>query len=268
VTGLPTLSSGRLSGGVPAMDPNALALLAGVVVVLLAWRGAMGRAGWPSAVAAATGLGVMWVTGSRTAVLMLLVGLLVMLLQTRRPRVGLVVGGLVLVAVAAVAVVTTGAAGGFAERNGTGTDSLDSRFVAWRAALSLADTFWRTTFGSGLAMKVVPVHGPWRTTQPLDSSWASVLVQAGALGLAVAAAWVVWVVRNASRAPHPHRVLFLGMLVFLVGRSLLESGLFDATPVFVLFLAVSLLAEGGSRDRLVAEAAVPDAPADVAVPGA
>jgi O-antigen ligase len=258
-TGLPTLSSGRLAGGIPAMDPNALALLTGVVVVLLGWRAVMGRAGWPSAAAAVAFLGVMWVTGSRTAVLMLLLGVLVMLLHIRRPRVGLVVGGLVLVAVAAVAAVTTGAVSGFAERNGTGADSLDSRFVAWRAALSLADTFWRTAFGSGLSMKIIPVHGPWRDTQPLDSSWVSLFVQAGVLGLAVSAAWVGWVVRNACRAPHRHRVLFLGLVIFLVGRSLLESGLFDATPAFVLFLAVSLAAEGGSRDRLAAEAAVPDA---------
>jgi hypothetical protein len=254
-TGLSSLSAGRLAGGVPAMDPNALALLAGVVVVVLAWRGAMGWAGWPSAVAGALFLGMMWLTGSRTAVLMLVAGIVVMALHIRRPRVGLVVGGLVLLAVAAVAVPTTGILGGFAERDGAGASTLDSRFVAWRAALSLTDTMWRTTFGSGLSMKIIPVHGPWRDTQPLDSSWVSLLVQTGVLGLLVAAGWVAWVLRNALRVPYRHRALFLGLLIFLVGRSFLESGLFDAAPEFVLFFAVSLLSEGGSRPRLVAEAA-------------
>ena len=84
-------------------------------------------------------------------------------------------------------------------------------------------------------------------------------MQTGVLGLAVAAVWIFWTFRGALLAPRPHRVLFLGLLVFLVGRSLLESGLFDATPAFVLFVAVSLLAEGASRRRLRAEA--PEEPA-------
>ena len=41
-----------------------------------------------------------------------------------------------------------------------------------------------------------------------------------------------------------------------MGRSVLESGLFDATPEFLLFIAVSLMVEGGSRPRLQAESDV------------
>ena len=77
-----------------------------------------------------------------------------------------------------------------------------------------------------------------------------VVLSLALLGLLVAAGWVCWVARGALRAPYPHRVLFVGLWVFLVGRSLLESGLFDASPAFLLFLAVSLLAEGASRQRL------------------
>jgi hypothetical protein len=50
------------------------------------------------------------------------------------------------------------------------------------------------------------------------------------------------------------RVLFLGLLVFVVGRSTVESGMFDATPAFLLLAALSALAERGSADRLAAEA--------------
>ena len=50
--------------------------------------------------------------------------------------------------------------------------------------------------------------------------------------------------------PAQHRILFQGLLVFVVGRSVLESGLFDATPALLVLVAVSLLAEGGSRSRL------------------
>ena len=250
LTGLPEMTDGRLAGGLPAMDPNALALLAGIPLVVLAWRTVLGEAGWGIATGGLYFLAVLWLTGSRTALLMLLVGVAAMALHVRRPRVGLVVGGLVLAAFGTIGAVATGALSGFAERGGDGTSTLGSRFIAWRAALTWADSTWQTVFGGGLNVKIIRVTGQYWDTQPLDSSWASLLVQTGLLGLLVAAGWVCWVARGALRAPYPHRVLFVGLWVFLVGRSLLESGLFDASPAFLLFLAVSLLAEGASRQRL------------------
>jgi hypothetical protein len=254
LTGLPTLAEGRLAGRIPAIDPNELALLAGVVVVVLAWRAVLGEAGLAAAVPAAFFLAVVWATGSRTGLLMLLLGVLVMALYVRRPQVGLVVGGLVFGALGALAVVVTGAVGGFLERGGDGTSTLDSRFIAWREALIWATSDWQTVLGGGLSVKIIRVRGQYWDTQPLDSTWASLLVQTGVLGFVVAVAWICWTVRGALLAPRPHRVLFLGLLAFLVGRSLLESGLFDATTAFVLFVAISLLAEGSSRARLRAEA--------------
>jgi hypothetical protein len=268
LTGLPGMTEGRLAGGVPAMDPNALALLAGIALVVLAWRTVLGEASWPIAGAGLGLLGVLWLTGSRTALLMLVAGVLVMAVQVRRPRVGLVVGSLLFVALGAVTVVATGVVTGFAERGGDGTGTLGSRFIAWRAALSWAHSGWQAMFGGGLSVKVIPVTGQYWKTQPLDSSWASLLVQAGVLGLLVAAGWVCWLLWGAGRAPYGHRVLFLGMAVFVVGRSLLESGLFDASPAFLLFLALSLLAEGGSRQRLQAEAGHDGHPAAAVPPGA
>lgn len=250
LTGLPAMTDGRLAGGLPAMDPNALALLAGIPLVFLAWRTVLGEASWAIAAGGGWFLAVLWLTGSRTALLMLLVGVAAMAVQVRRPRVGLVVGALVLGALGTIGAVATGVLSSFAERGGDGTSTLGSRFIAWRAALTWADSTWQTVFGGGLNIKIIPVAGQYWETQPLDSSWASLLVQTGVLGLLVAAGWVCWVARGALRAPYPHRVLFVGLWVFLVGRSLLESGLFDASPAFLLFLAVSLLAEGASRQRL------------------
>ncbi|MCW2696501.1 MAG: conserved rane protein of unknown function [Modestobacter sp.] len=258
LTGLPTLTSGRLAGGVPAIDPNELALLSGVVVVVLAWRTVLGEARWSAGVIGLFFLGVIWVTGSRTGLLMLLLGIAVMAVQVRRPRVGLVVGGLVLGALGLLGAIATGAAAAFAGRDGTGTSTLDSRFIAWRASLTWAESTWQQVFGGGLSVKIIRVYGQYWDTQPLDSSWVSLIVQTGFLGVLVALGWSLWSLRGALRAPHPHRVLFLGLLVFLLGRSILESGLFDATPAFLLFLAVSLLAEGGSRQRLRAEVASGD----------
>jgi hypothetical protein len=254
VTGLPTLAEGRLAGGVPALSPNELSLLAGVVVLVLAWRTVLGRAGWADAVTGAAFLGVIWATESRTGLLMVLVGVAVMALYLRRPPVGLVVGGLVLGALLVVGAAATGAVTAFAERNGDGASTLESRFIAWRAAVELPQTAWQELFGGGMALKVIPIKGQWWDEQPLDSSWVSLLVQAGVLGLAVALGWVLWTLRGAARTPRPVRVLFLGLLVFLVGRSTVESGMFDATPAYLLFAAVSALAERGSADRLAAEA--------------
>jgi O-antigen ligase len=258
-TGVSSMTDGRLGGGIPAMAPNELSLLSGAVVLLLTWRAVLGRAGLPSALVAAVFLGIVWETGSRTVLLMLAAAAVVMLVQIRRPRVGLVVGGLVLGAAAVVVAVATGAITAFLQRNGTGLSTVDSRFIAWHAAVAQDGGLWHRLFGGGLSVKVIHVQGQYWATQPLDSTWMSLLVQAGALGVAVAAVWAVRALAGAVSAPHQHLVLLLGILVFLIGRSGLESGLFDATPDFMFFMAAALLTEGGSRARVRDEsgAAVP-----------
>ncbi|MBN1091560.1 hypothetical protein JKP75_02585 [Blastococcus sp. TML/M2B] len=251
LSGLPSfVAEGRLAGGVPAIDPNDLALLAGVAVVVLAWRLVLDALSGAGLLAVVLLLGIVWATGSRTGLAVLLLALVVMAAHIRRPRVGLVLSGLVFAVVGVVAVVATGAVAGFAARGGDGSSTLDSRFIAWRASLTWADSAWQQYFGGGLSVKIIRVRGQYWDTQPLDSSWVSLLVQAGVVGLAVAAVWLLWIVRGTRRAPRSHRILFLGLLIFVVGRSVLESGLFDATPALLVLLAVSLLAEGGSRARL------------------
>jgi hypothetical protein len=250
VTGLSTVSTGRLQGGVPPLSPNELALLAGIVVVYVAWRMVLGEVGWRLGTCGVVALGIVWLTGSRTALLMLVAALVVMAFHIRRARVGLVVGGLLLGGFGAIAVVTTGVVAGFLERDGTGVSTLESRFVAWDAASHWAESVWQLVFGGGLSVKIIQVQGQWWNEQPLDSSWVSLLVQTGVLGLVAAALWILWVLRGVLRAPRPYRALFLGLWVFLVGRSLVESGLFDATPAFLGFFALSLLVEGGTRRGL------------------
>ena len=261
VTGASTLSSGRLQGGIPPLSPNELALLASIVVVYVAWRAVMGDVTLLLAAVGAAGLGIIWFTGSRTALLMLLAALLAMGLHVRRARAGFVAGGLVLAGVGAIVALTTGVLSGFLERNGTGVSTLESRFIAWDAASTWADSTWQLVFGGGLSVKIIEVEGQWWNEQPLDSSWVSLLVQTGVLGLVATAVWVLWVLRGVLHAPLEYRALFLGLWVFLVGRSFVESGLFDATPAFLAFFALSLLAEGRTRARLREEARPAAAPA-------
>jgi O-antigen ligase len=253
VTGLSSVASGRLSGGIPAMSANELAMLAGVVVLLLAWRTVLGEARVRTALVGLFFLAVIWETGSRTVLLMIVAGVLVMAVQIRRPRVGLVVGALLGGAAMVVVAVVTGAVTAFLQRDGDGLSTVESRLIAWRDAVARDDGVWQELFGGGLSVKIIPVRGQYWDTQPLDSSWVSLLVQAGTVGVAVAACWMVWTLRGALRAPYTTRVLVTGLLVFLLGHSIMESGLFDATPTFLLFMAVSLLVEGGSRDRLTGE---------------
>ncbi|MDT0275707.1 O-antigen ligase family protein [Blastococcus goldschmidtiae] len=249
-TGVSTLTSGRLEGGVPPLNPNEMAALAALVVLWIAWRTVCGETRPMGLLLATVYLGIIWATGSRTALAMLVLAMAVMALHLRRPAVGLVVGGLLLAGIGSLAAVSTGAVASFAERDGAGASTLESRFIAWRAAGSWAESLWQGAFGGGLSVKLIPIEGQWWDEQLLDSTWVSALVQAGVLGLVTVAVWVLWILRSVLRAPRRFRVLFLGLTVFLVGRSFLESGLFDATPMFLVLLAVSLLAEGGSRARL------------------
>jgi hypothetical protein len=244
------VTEGRLAGGIPAIDPNDLALLAGIAVVALAWRLVLDELSLPALFASVFFLGVVYATGSRTGLLVLFAAVALVVAGIRRPRVELVVAALVVAASTVVAVVATGAVSGFAARGGDGSSTLDSRYIAWRASLTWADSGWQQFFGGGLSVKIIRVEGQFWDTQPLDSSWVSLLVQAGIVGLVVAGLWVLWVARGVRRSPREHRILFQGLLVFVIGRSVLESGLFDATPALLVFVAVSLLAEGSSRERL------------------
>jgi hypothetical protein len=260
-TGIPTLAEGRLGGGIPPLNPNELALLSGIVVLAAVWRILMGHPTWQGSVTVIGFLGIIWLTGSRTSLIMVLLGVAVMTLHVRRPRVGLVVTLLCTAAAAVVVVALTGVVHSFIERGGDGTSTLDSRLIAWRAAWSWAESVWQIAFGGGLSVKFIPVEGQWWNTQLLDSSWVSALVQAGWIGLVVALIWVLWIFRGARLAPREERMLFLGLTVFLAGRSLLESGLFDATPGFILLAAISMRVEGGTRLRLPGRRVRPGVPA-------
>ena len=262
VTGLPTASTGRLEGGAPPLSPNELALLAGVVVVYVAWRTVLGELGWRLGASAVVALGIVWLTGSRTALLMLVAALVVMAFYIRRARVGLVVGGLMLGGLGSIAAVTSGCAGRLPRARRHRREHAGVPFHRLGRGGQLGGVAWQLVFGGGLSVKIIQVQGQWWNEQPLDSSWVSLLVQTGVLGLVAAAGWVLWVLRGVLRAPLPQRALFVGLWVFLVGRSLVESGLFDATPAFLGFFALSLLAEGGTRARLGSELE----PADVRPP--
>jgi hypothetical protein len=242
------LASGRLAGGIPPLHPNELAFLCGVVVLALVWRVVEGRARhWDWAAIAAL-MGVIWLTGSRTGLTALTIAMIVMMLQTRAITTPIFLGLVALLPAGVYVIFATNSLTSLFERGGSqNVSTLSSRTIAWDAVLQFNVSAWQQWFGGGLVMKQIPVAGQYWTTQILDSSWISALVQGGIVGVALAALWICTTVVASFCCDRRWRSLWLGLLVFLVSRSFLESGLFDATPDFLLFMMVSLMSEKVSR---------------------
>ena len=82
----------------------------------------------------------------------------------------------------------------------------------------------------------------YRSEQILDSSWVSALIQVGYVGGFVLLLFVLSTLFHALRLPQPERPLIvaLALLVTLVG--VLESGMFDTAPAFIVFFTMAMLA--------------------------
>jgi hypothetical protein len=251
ITGLASVGQGRLEGGIPPLSPNELAFMCGTVA-LHALHRVVAHASrpwdWPVIVAL---LLVVWLTGSRTGVATLMLAMVLMLLQARRLSVPAFISLVVGVPVLAFVATSTSTVGDLLSRGGAeNVTTLSSRTIAWQAALQMDMSFWQRWFGGGLAMKHVPVTGQYWSDQLLDSSWISALVQGGLVGITLYALWTLGTVIAAVRSPRPWRPLWTGLLVFVVGRSFLESGLLDASTPFLVFITVSAMSEKGPRASL------------------
>jgi len=248
VSGARTLTSGRLSGGIPPLSPNELAFLCGVVVLALVWRVVEGTASHWDWTAIAALLGVVWLTGSRTGLVALAAAAVLMMFQTRALATPLFLGLVALLPVGGYVFFATNTLSSLFERGGNqNISTLSSRTIAWDAALQFDISWWQEWFGGGLAMKRIPVVGQYWKDQILDSSWISALVQGGLIGLTLAGLWICTAVVASLYCDRRWRSLWLGLLMFLVSRSFLESGLFDATPAFLLLMMVSVMSEKASR---------------------
>lgn len=244
-------SGGRLEGGIPPLAANEIALLCGVPALALAWRYLSHRGSGRDVLGIVVLLGAVVASESRTGLAALVVAGLVMLAQARRIP-PLVIGALagVVVVGAYVAIATNVVANYFGRSNEGSVGTLNSRTIAWGAAVDLHQTPVAWLLGSGLATKKIPVSGQYWKTQGLDSSWVSAWVQGGAIALGLIAVIVVGAMVASWRTPQPYRMLITGVLVFQFLRSFLESGLMDATPSFLLFMIMAMLSERGSRPIL------------------
>ncbi len=232
--------AGRLQGGIPPLQPNEITAMCGLLVLGLVWRQVRRRGRRIDPFLIALLIGVCWMTGSRTGLVALLIAVLIILVQVRLPT-GAIVAVVLAVPIAAYLALATPIIAHYLGRGGeTNLHSLSDRTVAWSAAIHLHTGFWDTWFGNGLSVVQVPVVAAYRTTQLLDSSWISALVQSGLLGLLVFAVWILTGIRAAWGSPQEYRPLMTGIMVFVVFRSFLESGLVGATPAFIVFMIISM----------------------------
>jgi hypothetical protein len=241
VTGLPSLASGRLGGGVPPIHPNELATLCVVPSIGLIWRIFQDHSRTIHVVLLVTLLGITWATGSRTSLAGTLVGALIVVGLTRRfTPVQAVVASLAAGAFAYVVFGTTIVRSFFLRGGSENVTSFASRSIGWSAALNYSDSDWLRWMGSGIALREVPVQGQYWATQVMESSWVSALVQTGRLGVIILAVWVVWIAASMRLIPRPQRILAIALFTALLLRSVTESGLVDSTTVFVTFWLLSL----------------------------
>jgi hypothetical protein len=249
LTGAIIGGSDRLAGGIPEMAPNVLAGLAGPPLIAVALDLASRGIRWSSGSAFAALLAIVLATGSRTSLAVVLVGILLVLLHVRR-----LPASVMIVAIASVpAVFALFAFNDTVARSLSRGQSIDelatlsSRTVAWEAALATPFDTWDKWIGIGLAAKLVPVQERWRDEQVLDSSWVSIIAQAGIIGTALLLAWVVATVADSIRR-RDLAMLTTPLLAVILIRSFTENGLIESSSTFLLFLAIALTLEPGSRN--------------------
>jgi O-antigen ligase len=244
ITGVLLGEPGRLAGGIPEMAPNVLAGIAGPpLVAISAHVASRGIRLWNSAAFVAL-LAIVLATGSRTTLLVVVIGIVIVLMHVQRLPASAMVGAIASVPVFFALIVFSNTVTETLTR-GQSLDELStfsSRTVAWQAVLATPLETWDKWIGVGLAAKTVEVQERWRDVQVLDSSWVSIIAQAGIIGTLLLIAWAVTTFADSIRR-RDIAVLTTPLLVYLLIRGFTENGLIESSPTFVLFLVISLIVE-------------------------
>ncbi|WP_243076168.1 O-antigen ligase [Microbacterium sp. SS28] len=241
---------GRLGGNIPEIHPNEVAGLAGApLVALVVWILRTRTRPWRVALAILL-FTIVVASGSRTALLGVIIAIVVAFIVNGVHDRAVVYLMLLTLPVAYAIAFFTGVIEGLVTRSGStdATSALDARFDAWRVVLAWDWQSWQKWIGLGLSVKKIQVDIRWRDEQVLDSSWASLLAQAGLIGTILVAGLLVWCLISAL-ASSSRRGALLPLLVLLVLRSTTESGLVDSAVPFILLLVIATLLSHRSRHR-------------------
>lgn len=240
LTGLGTLGTeGRLEGTLLPISPNGLVVLCAIPALAAIHRVLTGRATIGAIVAATFFTAACVATQSRTALLGLALAIVVLVLSVR--RIQRYVAATMIAAVPVLFVLATSTTVFASLLNREGDDSnftLNSRTIAWQVVLETPFESLQKWVGAGLSVKTVFVRGQYWNEQVLDSSWISALAQTGLVGTAVLAVLVTVVLVVNIRGGRSN-ALSVAVLVFLLIRAFLETGLLDASVAFMVFIALA-----------------------------
>ncbi|MFT3970687.1 MAG: O-antigen ligase family protein [Micropruina sp.] len=233
--------SGRLGGALPTINPNLFAILTAVVAIYLVSKVLAGSDSIWELAAIVVCIVAVVLTGSRTGLAAMVLAFVAMLFRaTRLRRRTLAMLALALPALVYL-VLGTDVLRELLERGGGAkVATLSNRTIAWEAALNLNRDVWQTWFGQGLAQKKISVTGQYWETQLLDSSWVSAVVQGGILGLALVVLIGLTTLGYAAFSSRAKGAAWLGLAVFTLLGGFLESGLFDGSVQFMVFLVTAL----------------------------
>jgi hypothetical protein len=242
------LVDGRLAGGTPQMAPNVLAGLAAPPAIGLA-ADIVRRGLRPWSVALLLGhVFIIFETGSRTALIVVVIGIALAFICGGRLAASTAIVTIAVIPFAYGLVAFTDTVATLLARGQSIEElsTLSSRTVAWQAVLSTPWDSWGKWIGVGIAAKTVDVQQRWRDVQVLDSSWVSVIAQAGVIGTILLAIWMVWTSIESVRSKK-FTALTTPLMAMLVIRSFTENGVIESSTTFMLFLAISLVLEPGTR---------------------
>lgn len=243
ITGLALGGGGRLSGGIPPLSPNEIALLAGVPALFLLHQALRAQVRWWHLLILAALFSVLLLSESRTALAAAAVSAGLMVLLLRRIPLQTIVTVLLLAPAAFYLLFLTPAVENMMSRADSASIlTLNSRTISWSVVLGLPNDSWQRWIGAGLSQKTIAVEGQYWTEQVFDSSWISLLAQAGIIGTGMVALWVLLTVFSAARSRRL-RSLLLPLLAFVLIRSVMENGLVDAGVLFLVFFVMALMAE-------------------------
>ncbi|MFT3832717.1 MAG: Wzz/FepE/Etk N-terminal domain-containing protein [Micropruina sp.] len=243
--------AGRLRGVLPPLNPNLLAIVTAVVAIWLVAKVLAGTDSFWEFFAIGGCLMVVLLTGSRTGLAAMVLAFTVMLFRvTALRRRTFLLFALGLPAIVYFVLGTDALSSVLERGGGSQVATLSNRTIAWNAALSMDRDEWQKWFGQGLAQKKISVPAQWWDTQLLDSSWISALVQGGYLGVALVVLLATLVFLFAAFSARSKGAVWIGLATFTILGGFLESGLFDGTVQFMVFLVTALGAFGSHERRI------------------
>ena len=234
------LSGGRLAGvlwEIPATEVGHYgAVTAGLMIVL--WLGGMLR-GWIALLAGISGITLILLSHTRTALVGLLAGLLVaglslIVIKARARKFFGATGIIVSIGIiTAAGVVTNWLTRG---QNAAELSSLTGRTDFWHLVLAMPRTRFQNVFGFGLSNGSID-------GLPIDSNWLVAYLEQGLIGVIVCAVmWLFLLVTAFFRPSGTRRALALFLITYCLTASFTQVGFAQPTTYLLeLTLAASLL---------------------------